>query len=578
MTPGAETSPGPSRPASTGRIPALGLVLCVALAGFWQAHSLTRGVENLGGDQHLVLTYVLKVEDPSLFPKDLAFDDRERISNTLPLYFGFLRAAFRLTGDPTTGYRVLVFPVTLLYLLGAYGAFRHFCRDRWAAVALSLFSSLPTSVILADEFFGVGPVAWMVARTVITGVFPLLFWAFCAWIDRPGRLIFLCLGFGLLANLYPVSPLYAVGMLAITYLLERRATPRAWGVAVGMGGAALVGAGPIIWIQFQQMARQAVISARAGELAVAQVAKEHLGFIAYPPRNLAALPGGIVDALTLGLIIAAALAIGGAWARGKAPGGVWCRLVAAGSVAYLLFPEVKLLWALVAILLCLPQRERGLREERLAVFFSLSVFWITAAELLLVHFGPLDRPALYILLTRGAQFAAFALFLLLALALGQADWARVRRIARVALIGLIIATSLWQVRHTVRTYLRTRGDAAAADLAAVGRWARAETAPQDVFLCDSAAFRLIARRSLVFAAKDHGPIIYNRPERAAALRERMEAVRAAGNDPAALVELGARYGAQYVVIPAANVHGVWQERIRYANRTYAVLATREGFR
>jgi hypothetical protein len=149
----------------------------------------------------------------------------------------------------------------------------------------------------------------------------------------------------------------------------------------------------------------------------------------------------------------------------------------------------------------------------------------------------------------------------------------VKRLARVTCIALVVLTVFWQLRHTVRTYLRTRGDAVAADLASVAEWAKKETAPSDLFLFDSAAFRVMARRSLVFSSKDHGPVLIDRPDRAAAWLEWKRAMRGTGNDPEGLIRLGRRYGAEYVVAPARVASDVGRQDIRYLNRSYVVLST-----
>ena len=295
----------------------------------------------------------------------------------------------------------------------------------------------------------------------------------------------------------------------------------------------------------------------------------------YPPRTFAMLPPPLVDALTLGLVAASVVLVA---RRRRDAGGIgsrWPLLIGAMAVGYLLFPEARLLWAVTVALACLPRGGASARRERLGIFFAVSIFWITVAELLVFQFGPgvAHRPMFSVVLTRGARFAVFALFILMALAIRAADWSRVRGAARVGIVALLLFTVVWQVRHTVRTYLRTRGDADAAQLAAVARWAGTQTGRDDLFLFDSAAFRVMAGRSLAFASKDHGPVIFNRPSRAAAWLEREAALRAAGVDAATLLRLGVQYGAQYVVVPAASARGVEGASVRFANERYAVLAT-----
>jgi hypothetical protein len=167
---------------------------------------------------------------------------------------------------------------------------------------------------------------------------------------------------------------------------------------------------------------------------------------------------------------------------------------------------------------------------------------------------------------------------LLALSVGVVDWSRVKRIARVACIVLVALTVFWQLRDAVRTILRTRDDAEAADLAAVAEWATKETAASDLFLFDSAAFRVMARRSLAFSSKDVGPVLIDRPDRAAAWLEWRRSMGAVGADPEGLIRLGRRYGAQFVVAPTRTVSHVARQDIRYVNRTYTVLSTGPGRR
>ncbi|HWU39046.1 MAG TPA: hypothetical protein VN203_15450, partial [Candidatus Acidoferrum sp.] len=549
--------------------------------GFWGIRASGRGVEHLGGvqggDQHLNLLLVLRADDPSLFSKDLVFGGANLIGDYIPLYIGFLRFAYHLSGDLSTGYKAMVFPLTLLYLFGAYLVFLRFSRVAWVAVTLAAFSSLPLGIVLADEIFGLGPLELMVARTILTAVLPLLFLVYCDWTDTPWKLLALFLCIGLLANLHPVSAMDIAAILGIVYLLEHRGDSRSWGVLLGMVAAALVGAAPIVRNQLHHAASQAAMTAQFGSGAAAQVALERLGFIRFPPRSLSAFPVGIASGLSLGVLVISVIPVLRGWRRESGPGGLFLRLGAALSMAYVLFPEVKLLATLPVVLFLLPHQDASLREERLAVYFSLAVFWLTMGELLVFQFGPsgINRPLLAVMATRVARFAVFGVFLLLALAVRLLDWRRVHGMVKVACVLLLIFAAFWQVRHTFRTYLRPRGVAAAADLAALAQWARNDSGPEDLFLFDSATFRVMARRSLVFATKDGDAVAASRPDRAGAWLERLATLRAAGSNAAALFEAGVRYGAEYVVVPAQAVRATTavQSHLRYQNATYAVLAT-----
>ncbi len=572
-------------PACSRGIPTYAIIVFVALATFWGVRACGRGVEHLGGvqggDQHLNLLLVLKADDPSLFSKDLVFSGTKLTDDYIPLYIGFLRLAYHLSGDLSAGYKVMVFPLTLLYLFGAYFVFLRFSRVAWVAMTLAAFSSLPLGIVLADEFFGLGPLKLTVARTILTAVLPWLFLASCAWSDKPWRLLGLFLCIGLLANLHPVSAMDIAAILGVVYLLERRGDPRRWLVLLGMAAAALGGAAPIVWKQLHHAARDAAMAAQFGGGAAAQVASEQLGFIRFPPPSLSAFPVGVAVGLSLGVMVISVAPVLHGWQREGGPGGLFLRLGAALSAAYLLFPEVKLLSALPIVLFVLPHRNSDGREERIAAYFSLAIFWITMGELFVFQFGPpaIHRSLLAVIATRGARFAVFAVFLLIALAVRVVDWSRVHGVLRVACVLLLVFAAFWQVRHTFRTYLRPREAAAAADLAAVAKWARNATRPEDLFLFDSAVFRVMARRPLVFATKDGAAAAIDRPDRASEWLERQAAVGAAAGNPEALREVGARYDAQYVVVPAATVRGANPALdVRYANGAYAVLAIGEAGR
>lgn len=562
----------------TSGIPAYGVIVFVALAGFWGVHGLTRGVEHLSGDQHITLLLVLKGEDPSLFPTDLIYNG-QRLSKEYtpyPLYISFLSMAYRFTGDLAAGYKLMVVPLTLLYLCGAYLVFLRFSRKPWVAVILSVVSSFPLAVPMGDEIFGLGQVGTMVARTIFTAALPWLFLAFSSWIDRPRRLVLLFFTMGLLANLHLASVLHATPVLILTYLLESRGTRRSWVTAGAMGLATVAGAAPIVWSHLQYLGEQAATSVPDGGAFAAQVAWVRFGKVMYPPQAMKAFPRMLVDALTVGVTVASVVLVVHRWLSRHQRGGLCLRLVAVIALGYLLYPMGQLLCALLAILFLLPQSESDLREERLGVYFALAILWVSIVELIVFLFVlPIqDHPVFLLIYHRGVRFAVFAVFLLLAVSVRLADWSRVTGVVRIALIVLVVFTGFWQARHTVRTYLRTHRDLEAAHRAAMARWAREETDPRDLFLFDSADFRVMARRSLAFAIKDGDSAMSFRPDRAAAWLERWATLRAAGSNPAALWQAGVRYGAQYVVVPARAVRGTGLEsRLRYRNATYAVLAT-----
>jgi hypothetical protein len=558
-------------------IPTLGVILFIVLAAFWAGVGLTRGVEHLSSDQHLNLVLVLKGADPSLFPSDLVFGGEDLANQYIPLYIAYLRSAFLLTGDLAGGYKLLVFPLNLLFLFGAYCVFLRCCRDRWGAVILAVFASFPIAIPLAGELFGIGPVQAMTARMLFTAPFPFLFLAFSAWIQRPVRLALLFFVIGLLANLHPVSGLFGAAILILTYLMERKGAWQSWGTSVLLGVATLCGAAPILWTQLHRLAAQAAGSASIADPRVVALMADRMRYLLYPPHTMASIPRLLVDLLTLFVALVSIIAMTRVWHKGAAAAWLVGRCTAAGALFYLLYPDAKLLCLLLLLGYLLPQRyKRAEPMEELATHFSLSVFWVSIGGVVFVQllFGVLGRPVLFADTIRAARFAGFAVFLLLGVSVSAVDWASVSKRGRIACLALVVVTGFWELRDTYRTYLRTRGDAVAADLAAVARWARDTTEREDVFLFDSPGFRVLARRSVAFATKDGLAVVYHRPDRAAEWVGRQEILRLAGGNPHALWEAGIRYGVDFIVIPAAAVKGdPLETRVRYRNATYAVLAT-----
>jgi hypothetical protein len=572
---------------SDAKLPAIGLVIFLTVACYWCVLGFPLGVEYLSGDQYLNLLLVLKAEHPSLFSQDLVFDGPDLTQEYIPFYIYFLRAAYRWTGDLAAGYKLMIFPLTLIYLAGAYLLFRRLGGAIGVAIALALLSSLPYRVPFATDLFGLGPIGFMLARSFYTAATPWVFLAFAAWLDRPARLLSLFLAIGLLANLHPVSGLFVGPVLALVYVLEQRCAPRAWAVAVLAGIAVVLGALPIVSSQLHVVGRQPVASAsfRAG---VAEVLQQNMRVFLYPPYTMGAAPRWLVDALTLAIGVTSIALVfwwlqrGGPWLR------LPVRLVTVGALAYILYPTAILLVLLLVLLASAPQRESVDRHERLAVLFALSIFWASVGGLVVFQtfFDVFERPVFFVIANRSMRYAIFAAYLLVPIFLRTADWARLagwwrtvdahvfNRWIRTLCVGLLIAAFFWQLRGNVRNTIRAREAVELADLAAVAQWARESTDAKAAFLFDSPAFRVLARRSLAFTSKDVDAVASHRPDRAAMWAERRSVLRQAGSNPAALWEAGVRFGADYVVVPAGQpLEGALAGRVQYENLTYVVLTT-----
>jgi hypothetical protein len=570
------------------KCPTVALVIFLVVACYWCVLCFPLGAEYLSGDQYIYLLAVLKGEDPSLFPRDLAFNSPDSIRGGPPFFMYFLQAVYRWSGDLTTGFKLMIFPLTFLYLTGAYLLFRRFGGTVSVAIALALLSSVPYRVPFATDLFGLGPIGFMLARTFYTAATPWIFLAFVAWFERPVWLMSLFFAAGLMANFHPVSGLCFGPVLVLAYLVEQRCAPRAWAISGGFGLAMLAGALPIIIGQLQMLNRQPA-SAMKFKADIAEALSSDLAYFAYPPHTMAASPRWLVDFVTLAIALASIVLVIWWFRREEAWLRLPLRVVTIGALAYMLYPTGMPLLLLLAILSFAPRREQLDRRERLAVFFALSLFWVNVGGLVAVQaiVDVFERPILFVIMNRGMRYAIFAAYLLLSVLLYTVDWSRVAgrlrlgivanpgRVFQAACVGLLIVAFFWQVRGAVRNTIKAREVGELTDLRAAAQWARESTESTAVFLFDSAAFRVLARRSLAFSWKDIGVVTSHRPDQAAAWAERRATLRKAGSDPAALWNAGVRFGADYVVIPARSpLEAELASRVRYRNNTYVVLVTK----
>jgi len=187
------------------------------------------------------------------------------------------------------GYTLMIFPLTFLYLTGAYLLFRRFGGTVSVAITLALLSSVPYRVAFATDLFGLRPIGFMLARTFYMAATPWIFLAFAGWLEWPAWLISLFFAVGLLSNFHPVSGLGLGPVLVLVYLVEQRWAPRAWAIAGGSALAMLAGALPIINSQLHLLNRkpEAAMKFKAD---VAEALRPDWTYFACPPHTMVASP------------------------------------------------------------------------------------------------------------------------------------------------------------------------------------------------------------------------------------------------------------------------------------------------
>jgi hypothetical protein len=460
-------------------------------------------------------------------------------------FLRYLGTVYRVTGDVTLGYKILVFPLNLVFMLGAYALFFRLTGKHALATTLAVLASLPIAIPLAGEYFGMGPVTIYSRRNLFTAFAPFTIFLFYRWAHRPGLLLLAFAFLGLISNLHSSGILLAA-MLVMTYLLSNHWGGHAWLHSLGYSAAtAIFGFVAMggLWAQVSNIAKNLVQAAIPSALAAASGTglrpeiPETSRYLFYPPHIYAQLPDTLVHAMTF-LVIA--LPFGVIFMRRTMPERLHAPalfVAVMATTAFLAYSELKYYLLVAAVLFILTRRRPPDPAFELTHYFGLAIFYVSFVGMLLFQAGYFFADGFPLVLNqlRGTRFLGFFIFIWLAVLASRITWTDVQPWGRRTLVACAAIAFLMALRHDFRSYIRYKDDPETAALMDLARWSKANTPESARFLVASTSFAVIAERGVLFHDKEY------RTSNGQKTRDRMQ-----GGFPA-LNRLATETGMDYIV-------------------------------
>ena len=518
-------------------------LICLAVAILYGG--LAAVDTHLDDTQITLGTAALSASSGTLFPADPLFGARTQAPIPGPAFVGALRLALPLAGgDPVWPMRLLVGPLTLLYLLGMYGLLLRQCRSWTIAVFVAVLSSVVIET-MGGATWGIGTLSSAGPAGVPLAATPLIVLGMLGTLER-GRsawhVLTIFLLVGLLGHFDLSWTLNMALILAATYLIRRRFTPSAW--AAALGGLLLAVAAALPPLMQCLSARLASSATWENARTVYRMLREGDHAMLYP-QAFRALPDWLAWAAPLAIVTTVTL-----WQvdRFRVPQGAFWAAFAGATVAV----AVAFQWISHAI-------------GHVSHTVPPLVGFVQAASLLMLPMYALFAQAVTSLfrLTVGHHT-----LMRTACALAAAAWLIPSDNLAPARHAAYLTTSVLLSEENQPRRLRRLEEQAGhyAEIQAVAAWARSHTSADAVFLSDQSLFRLLSRRTIVAGDRDRAFLTCGSPTRQAdwftRLRQQAELLRpAAGKtDPAAIGqfvgEMSSRPpfssgSAWYVVLPAS---------------------------
>lgn len=562
------------------------LALFVLVAAFWAVHAHDKGAEDIrtsdttGVFYSIVMNaHVLRQDQPET--KSLmrgvsdgltsAWRSHDMAAMYQATFDAYVRSVYLATGDVMDAYKILVFPLNLIFLVGTYLVLLHLTERPLVSAGLSLLASMPIFLPLAGEHFGMGPVTLFSRRHLFTAFAPWIIWLFYRNHSSAAGLVTTFTLAGLVANLH-ASGILLIEILLVAYLLHAGFDRRQFGIAAaGFLAACATGSFAVggLWAKVasfvQEMLASLIPSAAAATI---KPIPEQLQYLFYPPHIYSHLPGWVVHGLSVGttMIVLAPLAF-----RRKIARQTYAHLLFFAAVAIFAFlaaSELKY-WLVVAVTL----RLAGARQEPDRVFelshlLIIATFVVSFMGMLVVQWASLSTESMPLVFNqlRGVRFLGFLVFLWIAVLLRNLQWREAPRIARLFVIVAAILASFADVRIVVRDNFRVPAEhARTEDLMAAARWAKTNTESHSKFLIDSWAFGIVAERAVYLGDKS---------QRDDPWRDYVKH-REAG--PTALIQLASHQGMDYAIIERGS-EMPQDVRLEYKNDHYAIARVgKQGF-
>ena len=431
-------------------------------------------------------TVAMKVHSPSLYSHDPVFGDSGLWRGHSPLFLSVMKMVLAPTGhdDLTLPFRVMAPVLTLVFLLGMYALIYRQCLNWSVSVFIAILSTTVTSVP-GHVSWGIGPVAMVTPTGVCLAVLPLLVisflrnWDYC---KRPahesGRRLWRLLGVfafvGLLGNIELGMSMNIALVLASAYLAGRRFALRAWPVA----GACLLVSAAAAMPQFAYALSLRYVMLARGPAPPAPVVFEALrqgGLRALFPE----LAGDMVDwTLSCSLLIMISIAVLFRLDRLKARNlGFWLVMFIASLAVTILGQGIMQLSA------ALTGHGPVIIDFARAVPLAMLPLYAFTAQTLANLFR----------LSRRGHTLRWGCVALTAIWMLPSDNLRVLRHW-----GYEVGTTFMDQRDKpLRLRKRLRRVQRRAEMQNIARWARENTAVDDIFIADVDEFRMLSRRSMI---------------------------------------------------------------------------------
>lgn len=520
------------------------LLIFLIISLIWVTAASVRDVEDLNSDQQYVLTHAVKHLKPDLYQKDLLYQ-HDVADSYIPLYLNYLGFAYKTTGNLNAGYKFFVFPLNFIYLIGAYLLFKEIINKKWLPVILAVVSSMPLSVPIAGEYFGIGPIQMITARTVFTAFFPFVALMFYKWIDMPPRLFIVFFIIGLLSNIHPPSGLFLTEIFILVLLFYKPFNLKNIAYVCGYGVVMLAGA---IYFVIAQLKTADIVNVPQGSLN--EIFKTGISYLFYPFHTLTFIPQQMLHIITAVLIISPLIFI--VLFRLKRENKLTVKLFIALNIVmllYILASEIKNYLVLITILIIFSESFIWDRKTRLWTYFGIAAFMVGIGGVLAGQyiFSALNLSSLFGNQIRATRFLGFYVYLLFALVLRGVDIKALKPYKKAVLTLLVVLVVFSSLRHTYRTYIRYK-PSVNTEMAQMAKWANENTAKDTVFMTDSLTFRLVSERAVFVCKKDGPAFYYSYPHLAEEWVKRLGEISTAKKSSQDLVTLAKRYDIHYVIL------------------------------
>jgi hypothetical protein len=436
----------------------------------------------LGDEQFRALTALQKAQDPQLYGHDFVFGPAGVWRFESPAFHEALAALARLGGDELMPFRILTGLAVLVYLGGMY-ALLYSQTSSWSVSVFVSILSMTVIHTLGGGAWGVGSLASTTPAGIVTAFTPLLTLAMLHLQDKR-KLPLVFAAIGLLASVHVPSAGNLTILLLLVYLAQRRFRPRACLMALACGAVAMACATPILvyrWFLADQL--------RPGGSTISATAVRHASKLAEWDALYPRLLEGVWSWLLLLVILLVISAV--ILARGERFGvrnfATWVWWILGAIVVTFGFQGAAQLW--------------GLAWGKPAV-----VGYARASALVLLPLYVLLAQALTTLFRVAHGHRALARWgcaVFLAAWMAPADNFRAPRTALADLVTVFMKEEdkPRYVRGHHEQFTEWR------EMRNIALWARRESPPDAVFVCDSAELRFYSRRSAL-AIQDDVDLLY----------------------------------------------------------------------